>query len=319
MNRIDRLSAILIQLQSKKIVRAKEVAERFQISIRTVYRDIRALEEAGVPIGAEAGVGYFLADSYSLPPVMFTKNEAASFLLAQKVLNKYADSSVSEHFTSATLKIRSVLQSADKDFVENIESRINVLRYAPQEENFPNNFTPLILEAIANNTLLEIEYVAKNNTEKTNRNVEPVHLIHYSMYWHMIAWCRKRKDFRDFRLDRISSMKKLAEKFEKRTAESASYFLKRMMDTAHLQETVVVFSNEMAAYVAQTRFFYGFVSERKCEEGIEMNFAVSSLEYLAGWLLALGEGVVSVQPKALQAELEQRANVLYAKYVNKQP
>ena len=68
MNRIDRLTAILVQLQSKKVVTAKEIADRFEISLRTVYRDVRALEDAGVPIGAEAGKGYFIMDGYHLPP-----------------------------------------------------------------------------------------------------------------------------------------------------------------------------------------------------------------------------------------------------------
>lgn len=88
MNRIDRLSAILIQLQSKKIVRAQEIADRFEISLRTVYRDIRALEEAGVPIGAEAGIGYFLMEGYNLPPVRFSKEEAGSILMATKLAEK---------------------------------------------------------------------------------------------------------------------------------------------------------------------------------------------------------------------------------------
>ncbi len=80
MNRIDRLSAILIQLQSKQVVKAQEVADRFGISLRTVYRDIKSLEEAGIPIGAEAGKGYFIMDGYHLPPVMFTKEEASALL-----------------------------------------------------------------------------------------------------------------------------------------------------------------------------------------------------------------------------------------------
>ena len=91
MNRIDRLAAILIQLQSKRIVKAQDLADRFQISLRTVYRDISALEEAGVPIIGESGIGYSLADGYRLPPVMFTKEEATSFLTAEKLVEKFTD------------------------------------------------------------------------------------------------------------------------------------------------------------------------------------------------------------------------------------
>lgn len=80
MNRINRVTSILIQLQSKKIIPAKEIAQRFNISLRTVYRDIRTLEEAGIPIGSEAGKGYFLVEGFLLPPVMFTAAEVGALI-----------------------------------------------------------------------------------------------------------------------------------------------------------------------------------------------------------------------------------------------
>jgi len=91
MNRVDRLYAIVTVLQSKRVVRAEDLAARFNISIRTVYRDIRALEEGGIPIGAEAGIGYFLTEGFHLPPVMFTHQEARALLLAGKLLEKQTD------------------------------------------------------------------------------------------------------------------------------------------------------------------------------------------------------------------------------------
>src|SRR5438046_1665971 len=106
MNRLDRLSAILIQLQSKKIVKAQEIADRFHISLRTVYRDINSLEEGGIPIIGEAGVGYSIMDGYRLPPVMFTKEEATAFLMAEKILEKYTDSYNANMYKSALYKIK---------------------------------------------------------------------------------------------------------------------------------------------------------------------------------------------------------------------
>jgi len=109
MNRIDRLTAILIHLQSKKIVRAEEMADRFEISLRTVYRDVRALMEAGVPIGSEAGKGYFIVDGYHLPPVMFSQEEASAILLAGKLVEKMTDESIRKSFESAFNENQSVL------------------------------------------------------------------------------------------------------------------------------------------------------------------------------------------------------------------
>ncbi len=118
MNRIDRVSAILIHLQTKKIVKAQEIADRFSISLRTVYRDIKALEESGVPVGGEAGVGYQLMEGYRLPPVMFTKEEAIAFLTAEKMVEKLTDASSKKHYKEAMLKIKAVLRYSEKDLLE---------------------------------------------------------------------------------------------------------------------------------------------------------------------------------------------------------
>ncbi|MGZ4000778.1 MAG: helix-turn-helix transcriptional regulator, partial [Mucilaginibacter sp.] len=119
MNRIDRISAILIQLQSRRVVKASDIAERFNISLRTVYRDIRTLEEAGIPLIGEAGVGYSIMDGYRLPPVMFTREEATAFLTAEKLMEKLTDPSSDENYKSAMYKIRSVLRMAEKDYLDN--------------------------------------------------------------------------------------------------------------------------------------------------------------------------------------------------------
>jgi len=97
-NRFDRISAILILLQTKKWITAGEIAQRYGVSVRTVYRDIRTLEEAGIPLGAEAGRGYFIVDGFHLPPVMFTPDEAGSLLMAGKLMEKMADQSIGRGF-----------------------------------------------------------------------------------------------------------------------------------------------------------------------------------------------------------------------------
>lgn len=115
MNRINRVTSILIQLQSKKIIPAKEIALRFNISLRTVYRDIRTLEEAGIPIGSEAGKGYFLVEGFLLPPVMFTAAEVGALITAGKFLNCHGDESFIKDFDSAMYKIKSILKHGEKN------------------------------------------------------------------------------------------------------------------------------------------------------------------------------------------------------------
>lgn len=114
MNRLERISAILVKLQSRPVVTASEIAEQFGVSLRTVYRDIRALEESGIPVGGEAGVGYSLVDGFKLPPLMFNTEEALSFLVAEKLVSHQTDGDTYGLFRSGMDKIRAVLKTAEK-------------------------------------------------------------------------------------------------------------------------------------------------------------------------------------------------------------
>src|SRR5579872_2222701 len=157
MNRIDRISAILIQLQSRRVVKASDIAERFGMSLRTVYRDIKTLEEAGIPLIGEAGVGYSIMDGYRLPPVMFTREEATAFLTAEKLMEKLTDPSSDENYKSAMYKIRSVLRMAEKDFLENIDGHIEVFK-SRRTSGTKMDLNPLqiILKGIGERNVLSI-------------------------------------------------------------------------------------------------------------------------------------------------------------------
>ena len=160
MNRIDRLTAILIQLQTKKVVKAEEIGERFGMSLRTVYRDVRALMEAGVPIGSEAGKGYFIVDGFHLPPVMFNQEEASAMLTAGKLVEKMTDDSIRKAYENALHKIKSVLNDSEKDHLENLQSSIQVWRLPDQPIQAPNQFMAEITKAVSHKNVICIEYVS---------------------------------------------------------------------------------------------------------------------------------------------------------------
>ena len=124
--RLVRLTAILTQLQSKRIVTAKDVAEKHNVSIRTVYRDIRTLEKSGIPIVTEEGKGYSIMKGYKLPPVMFTQGEANAIITAEQLIRKNKDQSLIEHYENAVTKIKSVLNYNQKEKAELLTSRIQV-------------------------------------------------------------------------------------------------------------------------------------------------------------------------------------------------
>src|SRR3954468_18633 len=129
MNRIDRLAAIVIQLQSRRMVKAQDLAEKFSITLRTVYRDIHALQEAGVPVIGEAGSGYRLMEGYKLPPVLFNQDEASALLTAAKLMQTMSDEPSFKHFSSALDKIKAVLRTTEKDHIADIDEHVAVLAH----------------------------------------------------------------------------------------------------------------------------------------------------------------------------------------------
>lgn len=124
--RLVRLTSILTQLQSKRIVTARSIAEKHGVSIRTVYRDIRTLERSAIPIVTEKGKGYSIMEGYKLPPVMFTEEEANALITAEQIINKNKDQSLSEQYQSVVTKVKSILKYAQKEKIELLESRLQV-------------------------------------------------------------------------------------------------------------------------------------------------------------------------------------------------
>src|SRR6187402_832846 len=163
MNRIDRLTAILIQLQTKRIVKAEEISKRFEISLRTVYRDVKSLMEAGVPIGSEAGKGYFIVDGYHLPPVMFTQDEASAMMMAGKLVERMTDQSVQVAFNGALLKIKSVLNEAEKDHLESLQDHIEVLRPHMSLPAQSGSFLTDLQKAVASKHVMHLHYVSNHH------------------------------------------------------------------------------------------------------------------------------------------------------------
>jgi predicted DNA-binding transcriptional regulator YafY len=301
MNRIDRLTAILIHLQSKKIVKAEEIANRFEISLRTVYRDVKALMEAGVPIGSEAGTGYFIVDGYHLPPVMFSQDEASAMMMAGKLVERMTDQSVRTAFEGALLKIKSVLNEAQKDHLESLQDHIEVFR--PQM-NLPaqsGSFLTDLQKAVAGKQVVHINYFSNNQNEQTLRDVEPIGLLYYSSAWHLIAWCRLRNGFRDFRCDRIKEMKATGEIFEPRSISTMQeYFNSLQQANAEMKTATILFDTRESRYVNNSRHYFGFVSEEEVDGQVRMKFLTSDFQMMARWLISYGRGIEIESPDELK-------------------
>ncbi len=315
MNRIDRLTAILIHLQTKKVVKAGEIADRFSISLRTVYRDIRALEEAGVPIGAEAGIGYFL-ENYHLPPVMFTTEEASALLMGAKLIEKMSDQSVKKEFTSALFKIKSVLKAKDKEHVEDLESRVAVMKPV-RPQAFPNDFLTTIQQAIVNKHILQLSYFSNYNEVTTQREVEPIGLSYYGSGWHLIAFCQLRQDYRDFRVDRIQNLTLVGKVFKKEHPSLQNY-LQQFMKPTNLEEVVILFDQQIARYLGEQKYAFGFQKEERQDGMVKMYFQIGCLQYIGRWLLSYGNSVQIEKPERLKEIMIELASEIQHHYLGQE-
>lgn len=209
-------------MQSKRIVTASEIAKKFGISIRTAYRDIKALEESGVPIFTEEGKGYSLIEGYSLPPVMFTEEEANALITAENLISRNKDKSLIKNHKGAIAKIKSVLRYSSKDKVELLSKRVFYMQNITSETT--SNCLSNVQVAITNLKLIKITYHSISKNELTKREIEPHALYHTQENWILIAWCRLRNDYREFRLDKVHSLELLTEQFDDRNFNLRNYF-----------------------------------------------------------------------------------------------
>ena len=200
MNRIDRLFGILTFLQSKKYVPAEKIAEKFNISVRTVYRDVKALCEQGIPVSFETHKGYFIVQGYFVPPVSFSSEEANAMLLMESIVLGFADASIRKHYSSALNKIKAVLRAPQKEKLEALNNNIRMQLPPCVKHDF--EYLSAIQNAISGKTILELEYKNQNN-EVSKRSIEPIGLIFYAFSWHLIGWCHMRLEYRDFKVARI--------------------------------------------------------------------------------------------------------------------
>ena len=310
MNRIDRISAILIQLQSRRVVKASDIADRFGISLRTVYRDVKTLEEAGIPLIGEAGVGYSIMDGYRLPPVMFTRDEAAAFLTAEKLMEKLTDPLSDEHYKSAMYKIRSVLRNAEKDFLENIDGHIEVMKSRRvQVSKFDLNPLQLILKGIAQKNVITMHYFASYSQEESKRSIEPVGVFYQDNYWHLIAWCRLRNDYRDFRLDRIANISLLDEQFKTQHPNLKEY-ISRSAKEKNLQTVVIRVEKKTLPYINEQKYYNGFVSEYEIGGMIEITFLTEFLEGFTRWIMMYGDMAEIITPDSLKERIRELCHII---------
>ena len=314
MNRVDRLMAMVLRLQGRRVVRAEDIAAHFEISVRTVYRDISALGEAGVPIMAEAGVGYSLVKGYHLPPVMFTAEEASALSLGAKLVENFTDASLRKQMESALLKIRSVLPRDRQDYLDRLERSTAVVARRPHAiPRLSSEALIPIQRALAERRVLALQYQGGQRREVTQRLVEPLGLVYYADNWHLIAYCRLRRDVRDFRTDRILKFQLHAELFTGHADFSLKRYLEAETRDGELEMARIRFQPEVMERVRRD-WFCGLVEESEEREGVVVTLLASSFEWLASWVLSFGSAAEILSPERLKELVAAEAEKVAAKY-----
>ena len=314
MNRLERLSSIIIHLQSKRMVTARELAQRYDVCIRTIYRDIRSLEAAGIPIASESGSGYFLVEGYHLPPVTFTSDEAGALLLAGKLAGTFADANTKKDFDSALYKIKAVLNNQDKRFISELEDKLYVFG---TEQNAPieSNFIKDIQLAIYTKSIIEIQYHSPSQEQTTVRKIEPVSLGYYAFHWHLIAYCHLRNSYRDFRVDRIEKLALLDQRFEK-THPPIETIIREMFELKNPCKAAIRLKKDINYDVFKKKYKLGILEEKDLGDKVEITLLIDSLPLLGEWLFHFGKDVEVLYPAELEKILKQYAKEIAQQYLD---
>jgi predicted DNA-binding transcriptional regulator YafY len=222
MTQLARLISILTLLKSKRLLTATELSEKYEVSIRTIYRDIRKLEEAGIPVYTIEGRGYSLMDNYTVAPVQFSEKQANALITAQHIISQSKDASFVNDFNDALTKIKSVFKSSIQEKSEILHDKIQVFNWTYEE--FSSDALSEIQLAITNFNFVEINYQKANDPSISFRKIEPCAMYSTNHKWILIAWCHLRNEMRAFRIDRIKHFKILEEKFEDRNFTFQDHF-----------------------------------------------------------------------------------------------
>ncbi|MGI9531425.1 helix-turn-helix transcriptional regulator [Lutimonas sp.] len=208
-------------MQSKRIITAKQLAEKHQVSIRTIYRDIRTLEKSGIPIVTEEGKGYSIMEGYHLPPVLFTEEEANALITIEQLAIKNKDSSLVTNTTSDIEKIKAILRYSQKGNADLLADRI-YFGGNNKEEKTSNNLMQ-IQSAITQNKVLVMDYLSSEDN-RSHRKIEPFAIYSIHGDFLLIAFCRLRNDFRNFRIDFIKELLQEDEIFTPHNMTMQKYF-----------------------------------------------------------------------------------------------
>mgnify|MGYP000179708047 CR=1 FL=1 len=301
MNRTDRLFAITTRLLGRQIVRAETLAQLFEVSKRTIYRDIIALSEAGVPVVSLPGQGYAIAEGYVLPPLNLTHDEALALLLGARMLRAESAGPLHAASTSGADKLLAILDDEARQPLQEIDRIVDIGSELPGAHplDLSDARFAAFSKAIAERRTMAIRYVSREQGETTRRIIEPSRVSYVDGIWYLTAYCRLRQGERVFRFDRMDEWRLLDERFPPRA-------LDRDIIAEGRTRIAVRFREPERRWVRE-RQHWTFQHEILTDDGVIFSYAAPRFEDIIPWLLGWGAAVDIVSPPELRARMRSEA------------
>jgi predicted DNA-binding transcriptional regulator YafY len=312
MNKTDRLLAIVLELQGKGRRRAEDLADTFETSKRTIYRDILALCEAGVPIVSVPGQGYSLMKGYFLPPLSFTTEEATMLLLGSDFMARNFDAQYRLAAESASRKIESVLPEILRNDVQYLQSNIRFIGTTTNAQE--SEKLQLLRRALLDRNTIRFCYHTRHSGDVQNvshtREADPYGLAYLLNTWHLTAYCHMRQDIRNFRLDRMEDLELLPQIFTRpANFQMGLYQEKQPRDiTVH-----ALFDKEIARWVHEGRTYY-VTAEEETPAGLLVTLKIRHESEVMQWFLSWGSHVKILEPDSLRQRLAEEAQMMLQNY-----
>ncbi|AIQ61656.1 helix-turn-helix transcriptional regulator [Paenibacillus borealis] len=308
MNKTDRLLAIVLELQGRRVVRAEDLASLFETSVRTIYRDIQALSEAGVPIIGAPGMGYSLMEGYFLPPVSFTVEEAVTLLIGTDFIEQRFDDDYCARAKSARRKIEAILSESVRNETSRIRQALRLLAPGkPVTRSKERKYFEKIRLAILEERKIRFHY-SKGITDSmgdhhSERTVAPYGLVLVEGSWMLVAYCDLRQAIRHFHVSRMTGLAELEERFERPADFNLSEY--QPSDDRHLR-VHLRFDYDVADKVKKSNNHF-IEDMEEHQEGLDVILRVRQPADLVQWVLSWGANVSVVEPESLRNRIYEEA------------
>ena len=319
MNRTDRLLAIVLELQRHRIQRAEDLAATFETSKRTIYRDLEALAESGVPLVSTPGQGYSLVEGFFLPPVSFSNDEATLLLLGANVMAQSFDAQYRRAAQNAAAKIEAVLGNDKREAVSAMQVGLNFVPALTQSETGAAVMERLQLlrHALLESRAVRFGYVArfsgKANQAPKSHQVNPYSLAFVEGNWYLAGLDHNHNEVRRFRLDRMQGLTLLEQTFAR--PDPQALLAERAKNQPNELQLVVkaLFAPEIARWVREARSWFA-VELEDTPDGLLITFKVRHEDELMQFLLQWGRHVRVLEPASLRQKLAREAEAMLRNY-----